>query len=146
MAAVLRRNDTEAPRSGVVLVGVRAVSSGPMVAMTIEVLVAAHAADVWRCLRRFGVKDSALDDATQDVFIVASQKLEKIKAGREKSFLLGVAINVARAQRRKHGREELMTDPDAESFEVAAGLSPEDIASQREELDLLADLLRPLAR
>jgi RNA polymerase sigma-70 factor (ECF subfamily) len=67
---------------------------------------------IWRQLRRLGLSDDAADDAAQQVFIVASRKLDVIAAGSERSFLLGTAIRVAsdirRAslRRREVGSEE----------------------------------------
>ena len=53
----------------------------------LETLFEAHYADVWRLLRRFGVRASELDDAAQEVFWVAARKLADIRAGRERAFL-----------------------------------------------------------
>ena len=55
---------------------------------------------VWRALRRFGVPSAAADDAAQEVFIIASRKLELIEPGRERQFLYGVALRVAANLRR----------------------------------------------
>ena len=41
----------------------------------------AHAGFVWRSLRRLGVPQSSLDDATQDVFVVVHRRLNEF-AGR----------------------------------------------------------------
>ena len=67
-------------------------------------LVEHHADFVWRSLRRLGVEPSLADDATQEVFIVASHKLERVEAGRERAFLLGIALNVAAHARRRVAR------------------------------------------
>ena len=67
-------------------------------------LVEQHADFVWRSLRRMGVAPAQADDATQEVFIVTSQKLERVELGRERAFLYGVAINVAAHARRSRAR------------------------------------------
>ena len=59
---------------------------------------------VWRSLRRLGVPDHAVDDATQEVFVVVSRRLADIVAGKEKSFLFGTAVRVAADARRKQAR------------------------------------------
>ncbi len=102
-------------------------------------------ANVWRFLRSLGVPQHALDDATQDVFLVAARKLGDIQAGAEKSFLFGAAVFVAREARRKHGREELADDPDDESREPAQLSTPEDSLGQKQQRDLLMSLLAGLA-
>jgi RNA polymerase sigma-70 factor (ECF subfamily) len=55
---------------------------------------------VWRTLRRFGVPDSSLDDAVQDVFVVVHSKLEGFE-GRSslKTWVFGIARRVARNYR-----------------------------------------------
>jgi RNA polymerase sigma-70 factor (ECF subfamily) len=82
-------------------------------------VVEQHADFVWRSLRRLGVTQSQADDATQEVFIVAAQKLERIELGRERAFLYGVAMNVAAHARRARarsrevaGEEETLAAPD----------------------------------
>jgi RNA polymerase sigma-70 factor (ECF subfamily) len=42
---------------------------------------------VWRTVRRLGVAAAAIDDATQEVFVVAARKLDVIEAGKEKALL-----------------------------------------------------------
>jgi RNA polymerase sigma-70 factor, ECF subfamily len=69
---------------------------------------------VWRSLRRLGVADHAVDDATQEVFVVASRRLESIEMGKEKAFLFGTAMRVAADFRRASGRRAgllVVTDP-----------------------------------
>jgi RNA polymerase sigma-70 factor (ECF subfamily) len=64
-------------------------------------LVVQHAAFVWRVLVHLGVPASRLEDASQEVFLVA---LANRFRGRSslKSFLYGVCRNVAREQRRRY--------------------------------------------
>jgi RNA polymerase sigma-70 factor (ECF subfamily) len=74
-----------------------------------------HFEFIWRQLRRLGLSPDLADDAAQQVFIVASRKLEAIVPGRERSFLLGTAIRVASDTRRASARRrevagELPTD------------------------------------
>ena len=82
-------------------------------------VVEQHADFVWRSLRRMGVAPSQADDATQEVFIVTSQKLDRVELGRERAFLYGVAMNVAAHARRARarsrevaGEEETLAAPD----------------------------------
>jgi RNA polymerase sigma-70 factor, ECF subfamily len=69
---------------------------------------------VWRSVRRLGVAHPSVDDATQEVFLVASRRLDSIEIGKEKAFLFGTAIRVAADFRRAHGRRAglmVVTDP-----------------------------------
>jgi RNA polymerase sigma-70 factor (ECF subfamily) len=90
----------------------------------LEGLFNAHVDLVWRTARRFGLSAADADDACQQVFVVASRKLEEIGLGQEKSFLVCAAIHVARTmvRSRLRKREDLMEDPDA----MDAGPSPEE--------------------
>ena len=63
-------------------------------------LVAAHFDAVWRAVKRLGVPAGGVDDAAQEVFIVAARKLADIEVGRERGYLLGVAVRVASDARR----------------------------------------------
>jgi RNA polymerase sigma-70 factor (ECF subfamily) len=68
-----------------------------------------HFAFVWRSLRRLGVPLQALDDAAQDVFIVALRRRSEF-GGRSsyRTWLFGIAANVAREQRRRGRRAEAL--------------------------------------
>ena len=59
---------------------------------------------VWRSLRRLGVAEGQLRDASQQVWIVVARRLETIDAGAERSFLFGTAMRVAADTRRAAGR------------------------------------------
>ena len=113
-------------------------------AMTLRDMAKAYFANVWRFLRTLGVPYHALDDATQEVFLVAARKLSAIQPGAERSFLFGAAVHVAREARRRHGREELTDDPDDGSLELAQLSTPEDSLDRKEERDLLMSLLAGL--
>mgnify|MGYP001551203484 FL=1 len=64
-------------------------------------LVIEHAPFVWRVLVHLGVPQSRLEDASQEVFLVA---LDDGFEGRSsvQSFLYGVCRNIAREQRRRY--------------------------------------------
>ena len=80
------------------------VEAGLLAGERLALLVEQHADFVWRSLRRMGVGETQADDATQEVFIVTSQKLERVEPGRERAFLYGVAMNVAAHVRRSRAR------------------------------------------
>jgi len=100
---------------------------------------------IWRSLRGLGVRPGAIDDAAQQVFWTASQKLSSVVVGSERAFLFatarGIAANARRAQQRNRelqGDEILEGHPDR-------GPDPEQIASTREVRRILDRILDGLA-
>jgi RNA polymerase sigma-70 factor (ECF subfamily) len=75
-------------------------------------MVDGHFDAVWRALKRLGVPDGGVDDAAQQVFLVASRRLDEIATGGERAYLLGVALRVASEARRtvRRRREVLMEE------------------------------------
>src|ERR1700753_2142152 len=55
---------------------------------------------IWRSLRRLGVPEAMVDDATPRVFEGATQKLHAGRPGAERAFLFGTALRVASSTRR----------------------------------------------
>jgi RNA polymerase sigma-70 factor (ECF subfamily) len=68
--------------------------------MSVAEVYAAHFRYVWRCLRALGVQHAALDDATQEVFLVVHRKLAAFD-GRFalRTWLYAIALHVARRHR-----------------------------------------------
>jgi len=69
----------------------------------------AHYPYVWAVLRRLGVPDADLDDATQDVFVVAHDRLARFD-GRAamRTWLYAIAIRIAANRRRKLARRQAL--------------------------------------
>lgn len=107
----------------------------------LEALFEAHYADVWRLLRRFGVRPAELDDAAQEVFWVAARRLADIRAGRERAFLYGVALRVASNVLRREKARPAATDLDSLPELRDKGPSPEQELEQRQARDLLDAVL-----
>jgi RNA polymerase sigma-70 factor (ECF subfamily) len=63
-----------------------------------------HYQFIWRCLRRLGVAPQCVDDAAQQVFMLAAEKLAKIAPASERPFLFQTAVRVAMSIRRDFGR------------------------------------------
>jgi RNA polymerase sigma-70 factor, ECF subfamily len=55
---------------------------------------------IWRLLRGLGVPQGRLDDAAQQVFLVYAERHADVVKGRERAFLFGIALKVARVVRR----------------------------------------------
>jgi RNA polymerase sigma-70 factor, ECF subfamily len=63
-------------------------------------LVDHHFDFIWRLLCRLGVPELDVDDAAQQVFIVATQRLGDVPLGGERTFLYGTALRTAATIRR----------------------------------------------
>lgn len=103
-------------------------------------LVNEHLDFVWRSLRRFGVPPADVDDAAQQVFLIANNKLDKIQKGSERSFLVGVATRVASHARRAYHRREA-AELRLSSNPREAGLDPEELTQRLEARELLDRVL-----
>jgi RNA polymerase sigma-70 factor (ECF subfamily) len=101
-----------------------------------------HFEFVWRSLRRLGAPEHALEDATQDVFLVAARRLDEFE-GRSsiRTWLFGVAMRVVRTQRRTSWRHQRKVD----ALATAKPDSPDtDPMAQRDAQRLLLALLEQL--
>jgi RNA polymerase sigma-70 factor (ECF subfamily) len=74
-----------------------------------------HLDFVWRCLRRFGVPASDADDAAQQVFLVAADKLSEVPVERERAFLFATAARIAANARRSIRRRQNAYDSYSQS-------------------------------
>jgi len=98
---------------------------------------------IWRLLRRLGLRPADADDAAQQVFMIATQKLHAIAPGSERSFLYGTAVRVAANARRAAGRR---SDEPSDTVEQHASLElhPDQRRTLDEAWTLLDDLLERL--
>lgn len=106
----------------------------------LRVLFEKHCDSVGRLIRSLGVREADVDDAVQEVFIVAARRIGEINPGAERSFLFGVAVNVAAHARRSFARrreasEEIEENPTSGSF------SPEELTDRRRARELLDRVL-----
>ena len=103
-------------------------------------LVARHFEFAWRSLRRLGVAMGDVDDAAQEVFLVAARRLDDFTPERERAFLFGTAVRVASTRRRSARRHP--EEPDAALDEHARNeLDPEELAELSRARPLLQELL-----
>ena len=108
-----------------------------------DTLYEEHVDVVWRLLQRFGVPEAGLEDAVQDVFIVAHRQLAGFRGESSlKTWLHAIAHKVAKDYRRKEQRkggwlelEPTMADP---------GRSPHEAAAQRQQLEAVLRLLEAM--
>lgn len=80
----------------------------------LRTMVEAHFDFIWRSLRGLGVPASTADDATQQVFWIAAQKLDAIVVGSERAFLFSTARGVAANARRARARSREQSGQDGE--------------------------------
>lgn len=68
-----------------------------------------HIEFVWAVLRRLGVDEADVEDAAQDVFVVAHRRLGEFE-GRAvvRTWLYSIALRVASNRRRKHARRDAL--------------------------------------
>jgi RNA polymerase sigma-70 factor, ECF subfamily len=78
----------------------------------LERIFNAHHAAVWRALRRRGLAAEAAEDAAQEAFLLAAERLDDIRPESERSFLIATAVRVAHSLGRKTVRWELDEDMD----------------------------------
>jgi RNA polymerase sigma-70 factor (ECF subfamily) len=101
---------------------------------------------VWRSLRRLGVQDSMMDDATQDVYMVVHRRLPEFKAQAQiKTWLFSIVLRIAQNYRRSARRRSThLTDGFTGQIEATAApesQGPLELAVQQEAAALLHKLL-----
>ena len=106
-------------------------------------LVHAHFDFIWRLIRRLGLSPEDADDAAQQVFMTATQKLTDITPGHERTYLYGVALRVTANMKRKAHRHREHTGAELASFHDEAP-SPDRVAELARARRLLDELLATL--
>ena len=112
------------------------VAPGPTAAR-LAPLVKEHFAFIWRLLRRLGLGPDDADDAAQQVFLIAVERIAGIAHGSERSFLFGTALRVASTRRRHRARERTADDLDPSDIVPLA----DELTSQKRLRELLDGIL-----
>ena len=107
-------------------------------------LVDGEFALVWRFLRGLGVPAGGVDDAAQQVFWVAAQRLDAIAPGSERSFLLSTARGVAANARRAQARSREVLDEQLLAEHTDDRANPEQAAAAKQARRLLEAFLEEL--
>jgi RNA polymerase sigma-70 factor (ECF subfamily) len=117
-------------------------AAGPDFAAVYE----AHFRYVWRCLRSLGVRDSALDDAMQDVFLVVQRRLVEFDGRVElRTWLYAIALRVARKHWTRAQKDRARTEPSDTLSESALPVTDgEHVAERNERLSLARQALAAL--
>lgn len=104
-------------------------------------LLRSHYASVWRTLRRLGVAEAHTDDATQEVFIVLSRRLNDVRSGCERTFLLSCAVRIAANHRRAWFTRHEIADDCALASEHDPKPSAEQLLDDKQRREALDHLL-----
>lgn len=107
-------------------------------------IVVDHFDFIWRALRGLGVPSSSVDDAAQNVFLVAAQKLDAITEGSERSFLFATARGIASNARRSQGRSRETADDDAVLARADDAPDPEQLTATKRARETLDRILEGL--
>lgn len=108
-----------------------------------DALYRANVDFVWRSLRRLGVRDASLDDATQEVFLVVHRRFHEFRPGSSvKAWLFAIAQRTASDQRRWVRRKGNLLPLHEEH--PAGQATPLDSAIAREASDLVLAFLAQL--
>jgi len=103
-------------------------------------MVDEHIDFVARVLRNAGTPLSEMDDEVQRTFITAARRLDDVRPGAERSFLLQTALHVAaHARRTAARRREVLSEESPELIDPAQ--TPEQLADQRRARVLLDRVL-----
>jgi RNA polymerase sigma-70 factor (ECF subfamily) len=95
---------------------------------------------VWRTLRRRGLAPEAAADATQQCFLIAAERLDDIRDGCERAYVLGTALRLASTTMRTDRRWELEEDMDLREGSARA----DEIADRRRAVALMDRVLARL--
>ena len=108
-----------------------------------RVLLLEHFDFVWRLLCRLGVSQLDVDDAAQQVFIVATQRLADIPDDGARTFLYGTALRVAATLRRNQRRRERWVENGPADC-ASADPTPDQDLERRQALAFLDEVLQRL--
>lgn len=98
---------------------------------------------IWRLLRRLGLSEHDADDGAQQVFLVASKRIDSIKLGSERSFLFGTALRVA-SRLRKNQSKQPSVDVATLDTHQDPGPSPDEMADRRRARQVLDGILEEM--
>jgi RNA polymerase sigma-70 factor (ECF subfamily) len=108
-----------------------------------QLVYAEHFDLVWRSLRSLGVPSASVEDAAQDVFLVAHRRLPEF-AGRSslRTWIYGIVLQVARNHRRRERRKGGLDPLDVDV--AGHGPGPDEEAEAAEALEHVAEVLGDL--
>jgi RNA polymerase sigma-70 factor (ECF subfamily) len=100
--------------------------------LSFDALYERHFDFVWRSVRFLGVTPDAVDDAVQDVFLVAHRRLSDFEArASERTWLFAISLRVVRDYRRSRGRRKRLIEQ-AKTMQLPPATTPHDSAVRSE--------------
>jgi RNA polymerase sigma-70 factor (ECF subfamily) len=111
-------------------IGIGALNEDAAKRARFERLVTDHYGFVWRNLRRLGVREADLEDAVQEVFLLAARNLDEIE--REYGYLFKTCIFVAAHARRTVERRREISDDDTLNEQVDERMLPDETIEANE--------------
>jgi RNA polymerase sigma-70 factor (ECF subfamily) len=109
-------------------------------AVKVAGLVHLHFDFIWRFLRRLGLRDA--EDGAQQVFTIAWKKLDDMENGKERAYLVGIALKVAADARRARARRP--EAPEEAPEPAASGADPAELLDQRRARQIVDEMLSTL--
>lgn len=103
--------------------------------------VATHTDFMWRTARRFGVHERDIDDVLQRAWLVFASKLDEVRIGAERAFLVAVVVRIASHERRSYGRRAEDLGQDVEPIEAGDVPSADEMADRSTARRFLDDIL-----
>jgi RNA polymerase sigma-70 factor (ECF subfamily) len=97
-----------------------------------------HHEFIWRLLRRLGLDGDVAADTTQQVFLIAAERLTDIRAESERAFLFGTALRLSRSLLRRQKRCQLEDDMDLRQSE---GSRQEELTDHNRAVALMDQIL-----
>jgi RNA polymerase sigma-70 factor (ECF subfamily) len=119
------------------------VSRDPASERRLSKVVERYFSVVWRALRRFGVPESAADDAAQQVLLTFAARMASVEVARERAFLASTAVRVAANVRRKSERAREVPIDEVESG-LAGEATPDALLEEKQRRLVLDEALGAL--
>lgn len=124
-----------------------ATAAAPEVAAAVERLYREHQPFVWRNARRLGCADEWVDDAVQEVFLVAARRLTELTAeSNVRGWLFAIVFRVAQRMQRDRARYRARVHRYSETRSGASAASPEDASYAARRLRELLAMLNEAQR
>jgi RNA polymerase sigma-70 factor (ECF subfamily) len=99
---------------------------------TFEASYREHFSFAWRALRRLGVAERDLADATQDVFLVVYRKLHELDSERPlASYIYAICLRVASDRRRSAAQRHELLNEEAEPAEASEHATAAHVTQQQ---------------
>jgi RNA polymerase sigma-70 factor (ECF subfamily) len=127
----------------------KADSSFPVLSATeqsrLAEMLQLHLPCVWRAGRRAGLTNAQAEENAQETFAVAARKLDEIQTGRERAFLLGVALRLASNTRRLVATQVEMAKAEARKHWTDSQPAAEELLSRKQQREVLDAILMSMS-